>query len=99
MKPSVWVVKRVDCDLSKVADFGKLRIAFPETISPLDTDSQRELVFTDVLTVAKKEDFILTAGPAIMVVNFSLLWSQRFGSCNFLVWDNRRKQYKVKHFS
>jgi len=90
---NVWLVRETDQDLKGVEAFGTLSVVFPNTISPLDVASQHRIFREQVLPAAGRGDFILTAGPQVMVAAFVAAWVHEFGSVQFLVFDPRKRRY------
>jgi hypothetical protein len=93
----VWLVRPVkDRDMTDAARFGEICIAMNRHVSPNDIVKQREIFSQDVIPAANGSDFIILAGPTIMVVNFILMWKERFKCANVLVYDSNLRIYKHK---
>jgi hypothetical protein len=93
---NVWIVRETKHDLNGLERFGEVCEVFNKTITPLDVEQQGQIIQDEVFRAASSEDYILTAGPTIMVVNFLTLWIQRFGKARVIIFDSRRRKYRVK---
>ena len=96
---AVWLVMEMGADdrfdTEDAARYGQICPVFPRGLGPYDTARMVSIIDEDVLPVSSELDFIVNAGPSIMVATLVAAWVNRFGWARMLVWDRKKRRYNV----
>lgn len=98
---NVWVPwKGIKHDIEKAAKWGTIVEVFEgrSIASPLALFDQRKVIVDEVLPMSFKDDFILIAGPQIVVLNFVITWMNHHGFAKCLVYKRSVDDFVEKRF-
>lgn len=96
--PTIWVVNEAGHDYSPALDVvpgGEIKYLSIGHLNPLFFDRMLDEFAYGVVNRVKEDDYLLSSGtpPANMAVFH--LWMLMFHSCKLLLWDAKRRRYKI----